>query len=404
MNEYEKKRTELMNKAEAAVAEHRFEDFAAIKAEIEKLDEDEQQANVARANLKAMSEAPAAIPGIMNGGSVDLSGKSTGIDRETQDMYATDEYRRGFMNALLRGEKLPEMKNADAQTVTGDVGAVIPTTIVKRIYEKMESVGKIWSRITHTSFQGGVSVPTSSLKPTATWVSERGTADTQKKPVESIVFTYNKLICKVALSFEVSVVTLDVFEATLADNIAEAMVKAVEKAVISGTGTGQPKGVLKETVPTKRNIVVSASPLTYKNLAAAEGALPSAYESGSVWVMTKATFMNEIIGLTDSNGNPVMRELIGVNGKPAYYIFGREVVLVDGDYMDTYSESATADMIFAFIFDWKYYIGNTNYSVTMREYIDEDTDDRVKKALMLFDGKAVDTNGLVLMTKKKNTV
>lgn len=404
MSEYEKKRAELINKAEKAVAEHRFEDFADIKAEIEKLDEDEKQANAARANLKAMSEVPAAVPGIVNGGSVDLSGRITDSGEDTQDMYATAEYRRGFMNAILRGNALPAMSNADAQTVTGDVGAVIPTTIVKRIYEKMESVGKIWSRITHTSYQGGVSVPTSSVKPTATWVAERGTADTQKKPVDSITFAYNKLICKVALSFEASVVTLDVFEAKLADNIAEAMLKAVETAAISGTGTGQPKGVLKETVPAKRNITVSASPLTYKQLAAAEGALPPAYESGAVWVMTKATFMNEIIGLTDSNGNPVMRELIGVNGKPAYYIFGREVVLVDSDYMDTYSDSASADIIFAFIFDWKYYIGNTNYSITMREYIDEDTDDRIKKAIMLYDGKTVDTNSLVLMTKKKNTV
>ena len=399
---YEARRAELMAQAEAAVNEHRYADFDGFKADIEKLDDEHRQELTAQANLTALNKAPGGVTGMINATAAALNNGPVSDAAGKADMYGTKEYRMAFMDAVLSGSAL-KMSNTAEQTTTGDVGAVIPTTIVKRIYEKMENVGKLWSRITHTSYQGGVSVPTSSVKPTATWATERSTADTQKKAVSSITFAYHKLICKVALSFETTIVTLDVFEATVADNIAEAMIKAVEKAILKGTGSGQPKGILKETVPAGHNINIAlADTLSFKDLAAAEGALPAAYESGAVWVMTKATFMSAIIGMVDGNGRPVMKEIVGVNGKPAYYIFGREVVLVDGEYMDSYAQSVSADTVFAFIFDFKNYIGNTNYAVTVREYIDEDTDDRIKKAIMLFDGKAVDLNSLVTITKKKS--
>lgn len=401
---YEEKRNDLMAQAEKAVQEHRFEDFNNLKAEIEKLDDEHKNELTAQANLAALNKAPAGVPGMLNLGSADLSGKSAAATVSGADIYGSTEYRTAFMNAMLTGSalKMPGMTNQAEQTTTGDVGAVIPTTIVKKIYEKMESVGKIWSRITHTSYKGGVSVPVSSVKPTASWAAERTNGDTQKKAVSSITFAYHKLVCKVAISFEVSVVTLDVFEAAVADNIAEAMTKAAEIACLSGNGSGKPKGILTETVPAAQKITVAAAdPLTFKDLAAAEGALPAAYESGAVWVMTKATFMKSVISMVDGNGAPIMKEIIGVNGKPSYYIWGREVLLVDGDYMSSYEDTVKADTIFAFIFDFKNYIGNTNYAVTVRDYIDEDTDDRIKKAIMLFDGKAVDTNSLVTLTKKK---
>ena len=399
--DYEKQREELMKNAEKAVSEHRFEDFEKIKADIESLDKEHQREAVAEANLKALSEAPKPVNGLMGGaGAMSVGDKASGADA-ADDMYASDEYRRAFMKAMVSGKPI-KMTNSDAITTTGDVGAVIPTTIVRRIIDKMEVTGQIWKRITKTNYTGGIAVPISSMKPTATWVAERATADAQKKTVTTITFSAFKLICKVAMSFETTVMTLDMFEARIADNIAEAMVKALEIAAISGTGSGQPKGILKETVPNGQAInITAANAITYKDLAKAEAALPAAYENGAVWVMTKNTFINNIIGMVDGDGDPIMRELIGVNGKPSYYILGREVMIVDEGYMPSYADSVSSDTVFAFIFNWADYVGNTNYNVTVREYIDEDTDDRIKKAIMLYDGKAVDVSSLVTLTKKK---
>ena len=44
---------------------------------------------------------------------------------------------------------------------------------------------------------------------------------------------------------------------------------------------------------------------------------------------------------------------------------------------------------------------NTNLRIGMKEYEDHDTDDQIKKAVMLADGKPVDLNSMVVMMVKK---
>ena len=308
-------------------------------------------------------------------------------------------YRMAFMNFVLKGEAIPaEFRNEDQYTTTSDVTAVIPNTILDRIVEKMEKTGTILNKVTRTFYKGGVSVPTSAAKPVATWTTERGTADKQKKGVTSITFAYHKLKCVVAVSLTVENVTLEVFERTLANNIAEAMVKALESAIVSGTGNGQPKGVLKETAPEGQNVDIAAGKdVTYKDLAKAEGLLPAAYESAE-WYMPKKTYFEAIVGMVDQQGQPIARTTVGIDGKPNYHILGRPVNFVSVEDMPEYATAANA--VFAFIFKMEDYMLNTNMGVTVTHYDDHDTDDKMTKAIMLADGKVIDKNSLVTLTKK----
>ena len=108
---------------------------------------------------------------------------------------------------------------------------------------------------------------------------------------------------------------LPVFETTFINNVVEAMTKALELSIISGTGSGQPKGILKETVAEGQNIDVAAGgKLEYQTLIAAEASLPLAYENGAVWFMTKKTFMS-FVGMVDTNGQPIARVNYGINGQ-----------------------------------------------------------------------------------------
>src|SRR5690606_22747532 len=85
------------------------------------------------------------------------------------DRHDTMEYRRAFMEYVTRGVKSDHLEFRDDETtLPTDIGAVIPTTILNRIVERMEETGRIWSRVTKTSIQGGVEIPVSSAKPTAT--------------------------------------------------------------------------------------------------------------------------------------------------------------------------------------------------------------------------------------------
>ena len=79
------------------------------------------------------------------------------------------------------------------------------------------------------------------MKPVASWVAEGAGSDKQKKTTGSITFSYYKLRCAISMSFETTGQTYPMFEAQFVQNVADAMVKAKEQAIVSGTGSGQPK-------------------------------------------------------------------------------------------------------------------------------------------------------------------
>ena len=399
---YTSQRNQLLTDAQQLIDAGKMEDANAKMEEIKALDAKYDEEAKLQANLNALTGAK--VPGLQAMTGVAETADLTGAKKpDILDRYDTDEYKKAFMAYVLTGRKIPgELTNADANTKTSDVGAAIPTTTLQKIYEKMESVGMILPRVTHTSYKGGVTVPTSSAKPTATWVAEGEGSDKQKKALGSITFAYHKLRCAISMSLEVSLVTYPMFESQFVANVAEAMVKAEEKAIIDGSGSGQPKGVLKETVVTGQNIDIAAATtaLAYTDLVKAEAALPQAYDADAIWCMTKKTFFEQIVGMVDDNKQPVARVNYGINGKPVYSLFGREVLLV-GDYLPSFTASVTADTVFAFIFNFKDYLWNENLGLTFRRYTDNTTDDEVTVALSLVDGKAVDVNSLVTMTKKK---
>lgn len=397
---YSIQRQKLMDDAQKLLDESKTDEAQAKMKEVEALDAKFEEEAKIQANLNALAGQKAANPAAA-AQSVDLTGGAKAPD--VINRYDTPEYKAAFMNYVLNGTQIPqELTNADANTKTSDTGAAIPTTTLQKIYEKIESTGMILPRVTHTSYKGGVTVPTSSAKPVATWVSEGAGSDKQKKALGSITFAYHKLRCAISMSLEVSIVTYPMFESQFVANVAEAMVKAEEQAIISGSGSGQPKGITAETVVTGRNIDIAAATtaLAYADLVKAEAALPQAYDAGAVWCMTKKTFFEQVVGMVDDNKQPVARVNYGTSGKPVYSLFGREVVLI-GDYLPSFAASVTADTVFAFIFDFKDYLWNENLGMTFRRYTDNATDDEVTVALALVDGKVVDKNSLVTLTKKK---
>ena len=393
--EYEAKRKTLINEAEALINEEKVDEANEKMNDVTKLDQDFEAAAKASANLKAMSQPPLPLAGMVDGTSFTPANHV-----EPEDMYDSIEYRKAFMNYVLKGTAIPEkFKNASAVTKTTDVGSLISPTVVNRIVEKMETMGMILPLVTKTAFAAGATVPTSSVKPVATWVAEGGSSDKQKKTTGQIDIKGYKLRCAISMTLETSVMSLQVFETVFVKSVSDAMVKAQEEAFISGTGSGQPKGVLAETVAEGQNIDLAANAdPTYQTLLDAEAALPLAYENGAVWNMTKKTFM-KFIGMVDSNKQPIARVNYGIDGKPERILLGRRVVL--NDYMTSLGAAITADTVVAFLFDWSDYMFNTNYNMVVKSYEDNDTEDQVTKAVMICDGKVIDNNSRVTSTKKK---
>ena len=358
--------------------EQRNLDLDALEKELGELEQEEAEI---RRRMEILEKVPQATK--------EVEKPHAQEQREAVDIYDTVEYRQAFMNYVVNGTKIPQEYRANQNTLTTDIGAVIPPTTMNKIIEKMESVGMVLPLVTNTSFKSGLAIPTSNVVPVATWVNEGQGSDRQKQaPVGNVTFSHFKLQCRVSVSLETSVMALSAFESMLTANIAKAMVKSIETAIINGTGTGQPTGILKEAT---EGVKIDVKAFDYATLVKAEAELPVEYEQGTIWVMSKKTFM-EIAAMVDTTGQPIARTNFGIGGK-----VGRTVLLVP--YLKNFDVAQAGDIV-AFMFRFEDYVLNTNYQVGIKTYEDNETDDIVRKSTMICDGKPVQYHSLVKLAKK----
>lgn len=390
--EIEARLAQIKTELETRAAELTAEELAALEKEVGELQKERaaidaaiEKRNTLLATIAAGEQVDGAEPTVLRAFDKDKDDKG-------EDKYGTMAYRKAFMEYVTRGAAIPAEYRENQNTKTTDVGAVVPTTILDKIVSKMESVGGIYALVTKTAYKGGVSIPKQTLKPVATWAAEGAGSDKQKYTGGNITFTYHKLRCVVSVSFETDTMSIEAFETLLVNNIVEAMVKALEKAIVAGTGTGQPTGIIASTEYAE---IVEVAAQDYDSLVRAEAAVPEAYETTAKWCMSKKTFMG-YVGMTDKQGQPIARVNYGVNGKPERYLLGREVVLTE--HLPNFS-TANANDKFAFIFDFANYDLNTNYAIGIKKYEDNDSDDQITKGIMLADGNVVDGNGLVILKK-----
>lgn len=332
-----------------------------------------------------------------------------------EDIFGSMEYRQAFRNYVVNGTPIPENyrqeQRNDALTVVGDVGAVIPTTIMNKVIEDLTVEGKIINRITQTTFQGGVKIPISDINPTATWLeSESVVSDEQKAEMKaSVSFNYHVLEAKVAIGLLTSTVTLGVFESTVVKQLKKAMIVAIETAVISGTGVGQPLGLTKYTLPDNQVIEFDEESVgTVKAWSKAEAAIPEAYEDSEIYLMNKQTWEMYLNGMTDSTGQKI--GLGKINEKGQKILNGREVLTTDK--LPGF-DNATVGSIFGALVNLEDYILNSNLAMYYKKYFNEDKNKWIHKALMIADGqlaagkvdnKLVGAKGLIYLKKKAKAV
>lgn len=384
---------------------NRLAEIRKRKAEIRSILQDDTQQNInldaLEKELRALNEEEAALERRQDMANSINTGETTATAieapqtpaRRAENPYDSVEYRTAFMRYVTRNEPIPAELRSDDNTTTEDIGAVVPPVTLNKIVEKIEAYGMILPLVTRTAYKTGMSIPVASVKPVASWVAEGKGSDKQKENLEaSITFGHFKLRCAVSVTLEAENMALSAFEARLVSSISEAMAKAIEKAILNGTGTGQPTGILKDTT---KGESIAVEDIDYKTLVSAEAALPMEYENGAVWVMSKKTFM-EFVGMTDTNGQPIARVNYGMGGTPERTLLGRRVVLTN--YLPAYASTLKKTDVFAVLYDFSDYTLNTNFEVGMKVYEDNDTDDIVRKSIMVCDGKPILSASLVKLT------
>lgn len=324
------------------------------------------------------------------------------VHEDNQDMYATQEYERAFMEFICRGAEIPMEYRADATTGTADSGAVIPTTLLNRIIEEMDTYGNIYAGVTKMNIQGGVEIPTAELKPVAKWVDETKVSDTQKLEAnDKISFSYYMVECRLSQRLLANIVSLPIFNAKFVPLAAEAIVRALEAAIVSGSGSGQPLGITKDArVPAANVIEMTEAELSdweawHKKVKAK---MKKAYRNGN-FIMAQSSFDGYIDGMVDKNGQPVGRVNYGINGEENYRFMGKSIETVEEDIIADFATAAAGDVVAIFTKLSDYAI-NSNYQMTSVKWQDHDNNLIKNKCTMVVDGKLVDPYGTLIIKKK----
>lgn len=327
------------------------------------------------------------------------------------DPFDTEEYRTAFMNYVCRGEQIPAnlvQKRANAWTKTADASAVIPTTILNEMIVEMKNYGTLYQRVRKLNVQGGVQIPILSLKPSAKWITaDTATSESDKQKLQantSITFNYYGLECKVAQTLLVNVVTLDMFQQMFATLAVEAIAKAMDTAIIKGTGSGEPLGITVDTrVPAAQKVTLNTADVKkwdeWKKKVFAK--IPTAYRNG-IFIMAQGTFDGYIDGMVDSNGQPIGRVNYGIDGGETYRFGGKEVMIVESDLIkdwDSATGHASTGDVVAIFCNLNDYAINTNLEMQTVKWVDHDTNEICNKVILIADGKLVDPNGVVIVKK-----
>lgn len=320
------------------------------------------------------------------------------------DRHDTPEYRTAFMEYVCRGVEIPAELRTDAVTGIADASAVIPTTLMHEIVQKMDTYGNIYKAVRKLNVQGGIAIPILSIKPEATWVGE-GKSESQKVAAEdTVTFSYYGVECKIAQTLLANAVTITEFQDLFVPLATEAIIKAVEKAIMKGSGTKQPLGILNDTRIPKANIIT----ITPTEFASWDGwhkkvkaKMKKAYRNGS-FIMNQSTFDGHIDGMVDKNGQPIGRTNYGINGEETYRFLGKTVETVEDDLIASWDDAAESDVVAVFV-NLTDYVINTNKQMTTVKWVDNDTNEVKNKCIMICDGKLVDPNGVLIIKKGKDT-
>ena len=385
--------------AEAEALQSEVAEAEAKLAEVEA--EEARQAEAAK-TAETRSQIPADAK-LVNG-QVAASFAAPTENRSNEDPLSTMEYRNAFMKYVQNGT--PIQVRAGEAISTTETGAAIPLTIMNEVINTVRKrYGNLYNKVRKMNVKGGVDFPIGALQATFKWINESTVSPKQKvDKLGKVSFSYYTAEIRISQTFLASIVTLDAFEAKVAEVIAIAYLQAMDNGIVNGSGDGQMTGILNDPRVTNE-ISLTAKDMNdwtaWRKKFFAK--LPLGYRAGE-FIFPLSTVETYLETMADANNNPVFRQATGLEvndgdaQNPNGRFFGREISLVEPDILPDFDSASNGDVIGIFWQPDEYAI-NENFGFTMRRYFDEDMNEWVDKALVVVDGKVLNPTGYYLIKK-----
>ena len=257
-------------------------------------------------------------------------------EQARERVLASPEYRSAWLNRL-RGFALTEAETRAMSTAEGSAGAAVPTTTANMIQQRLEQTSALYARISKSSIPGAFKMPVESASASAAWHTENAAINGTDAGVASVSFGGFELVKLVTVSKAAQKMTIDAFERFIVSQIVRKMAIAIEAAIISGTGTDQPTGILNGvtfTAAVNKVTYEKGKTMTYDSIMDTLALLPSAYHQGAIWVCSTKTKYTQLRKIKDGEGRPMFTEGM-IDGKdviPDDQVPNGKLLLMAPDY------------------------------------------------------------------------
>ena len=393
------------------------EEKAAVDEEIDKLEAEKKETEEKIEGLeKKVEDLEKELAGIEEGqketrkdGKVEMSEKFT---------RGSMEYRTAFRDYIQTGkidkEILEFEKRNDAVSTASDLGVLLPETVVQEIIKGVGEVhGQLYDRVKKTNLKGGVKYPIGSFSATFNRITESTKSDRQDPGGVTgyVSFGYKIGEIRLARTLLQAVLSVPVFEQEFSKTIAEAYVKAMDIEIMTGTeANNQCVGILTEAAA--QNSRIPAGNII--EFTAAEAAdwtewqkklfakIPLGMRAEKPeFAMTAATYESVVKTLADNQKRPVYAETFNpVDGTERATFKGKQVVFVENDSLKDFDTATNGQFFGMYWVPSKAYAINSNMEFTVVDYFDHETNQWVKKALVINDGKVLEGEYIYLLKKK----
>ena len=414
-DDFEKREADLEKSIEEAETD---EEKAAVDEEIEKLE----------AEKKESEEKIGAIEREIEGLEKELkdiedAGQKAEERKEVKPMAAersSMEYRTAFRDYVQSGKVdrdiLQFEQRNDAVSTSSDLGVLIPETVMQEIIKGVSKVyGQLYSRVRKTNLKGGVKYPIGSFAATFNRITET-TKSFRQDPggiTGAVTFGYKIGEIRLARTLLQTVLDVPVFEQEFAKAVADAYVKAMDIEIMSGTeANNQCVGILTEAAAQSSRIpatnIIEMSPNDVADWTKWQSKLFAKIplgmrEENPQFVMTATTYEANIKTLKDKNDRPLYAETFNpIDGSERATFKGKEVVFVENDCLKDFDAANANDFFGMYWVPEKAYAINSNMQFTVVDYFDHETNQWVKKALVINDGKVLDGAYIYLLKKVAN--
>lgn len=229
------------------------------------------------------------------------------------------EYRSVWVKGLM-GKEL----NTEERAALTSANAVIPTGIAEEVYSVVEA-SPLVDAVDVSHITGYVTFPVETAASDAAWVAMGAAATDGTDTLTPITLNAYKLIKTVEITADISAMSVAAFEKWIVARLADKILKAVNNAILNGTGASQPSGIFK--VKNSATGTFTKAGMTYKDLMKVLAALPTGYAANGTLVMNRALFYGDVLGMTDSNGQKVC--VADAQSPAKFNVLGYPVIIDD---------------------------------------------------------------------------